>query len=404
VNGSLFTANTGPINGGAINTQPSGVTTLFNSTFVGNTSGSLGGTLSNLGTTTVVASTLQGNRGSAGAAIATGNSGVTLRASILASGQNGGNCSPSGVNVSQGGNVADDNTCFEATPFDRVVTDVKLGPLADHGGPTATMSLLDGSPAIDAVPAAPCTAGVGGPPITVDQRGLPRPQGQSCDAGAFERQGGALQFSAPVFNVAENAGAATVTVTRTGGSEGTVGATFSTANDTAAAPADFTAVSSPVSFADGDTAPKTVQIQIVNDTASEGTETAGLDLANVTPGANLGPTAHAALRITDDDPTASASAPVKLTTSKAGAGRLQVVITAPSAIQTIAWTPGPNFAIEDSSGNPIPGGSLTVPAGSTSAVFFVRRTSGTSVTVPLTVTGGFGTWRTFVGGGPDAWQ
>jgi hypothetical protein len=33
----------------------------------------------------------------------------------------------------------------------------------------------------------------------------------------------------------------------------------------------------------------------------------------------------------------------------------------------------------------------------------VRRLSGTSATLPLTLTGSFGTWRTFVGGGPDAW-
>jgi hypothetical protein len=33
----------------------------------------------------------------------------------------------------------------------------------------------------------------------------------------------------------------------------------------------------------------------------------------------------------------------------------------------------------------------------------VRRLSGTSATVSLTLTGSFGTWRTLVGGGSDAW-
>ncbi len=56
--------------------------------------------------------------------------------------------------------------------------DPKLGPLADNGGPTWTMALLPGSPAIDAgnTSLAPAT----------DQRGLPRPVGLAADIGAFE--------------------------------------------------------------------------------------------------------------------------------------------------------------------------------------------------------------------------
>jgi uncharacterized repeat protein (TIGR02543 family) len=56
--------------------------------------------------------------------------------------------------------------------------DPKLGALADSGGPTRTMGLLPGSPAIDAGDDATCE--------TVDQRGIARPQGAHCDIGAFE--------------------------------------------------------------------------------------------------------------------------------------------------------------------------------------------------------------------------
>ena len=57
-------------------------------------------------------------------------------------------------------------------------TDPKLGPLADNGGPTLTMALLPGSPAIDAgdTSLAPAT----------DQRGVPRPFSLAADLGAFE--------------------------------------------------------------------------------------------------------------------------------------------------------------------------------------------------------------------------
>jgi hypothetical protein len=50
--------------------------------------------------------------------------------------------------------------------------------LQDNGGPTQTIALQPGSPAIDAAVACP-------PPAT-DQRGVARPQGAACDIGAFE--------------------------------------------------------------------------------------------------------------------------------------------------------------------------------------------------------------------------
>ena len=56
--------------------------------------------------------------------------------------------------------------------------DPKLGPLADNGGPTLTMALLPGSPAID--------AGDTSLAPTNDQRGFPRPAGLAADIGAFE--------------------------------------------------------------------------------------------------------------------------------------------------------------------------------------------------------------------------
>src|SRR5262249_32509248 len=58
-----------------------------------------------------------------------------------------------------------------------------LGPLQDNGGPTATMALLPGSPAIDA---GDPTLAVDqhGQPLTTDQRGVARDA--APDIGAFE--------------------------------------------------------------------------------------------------------------------------------------------------------------------------------------------------------------------------
>ena len=60
-----------------------------------------------------------------------------------------------------------------------------LGPLADNGGPTQTIALLDGSNAIDGGPSVGCFDR-NSQIITEDQRGFPRPLGARCDIGAFE--------------------------------------------------------------------------------------------------------------------------------------------------------------------------------------------------------------------------
>jgi CSLREA domain-containing protein len=78
------------------------------------------------------------------------------------------NCFVSGP---QGGNIVGSNPL--------------LGPLQFNGGLTQTQTLLPGSPAIDAGATAGCT-GAAGAPITVDQRGFPRPIGPLCDIGAIE--------------------------------------------------------------------------------------------------------------------------------------------------------------------------------------------------------------------------
>jgi hypothetical protein len=80
-----------------------------------------------------------------------------------------------------------------------------------------------------------------------------------------------------------------------------------------------------------------------------------------------------------------------------------VRIAVQGTLQSVTWTPAANFEIDDGSGAPIPNGRYVLPPGVSGVVMFLRRLSGTSVTVPLTLTGSFGTWRTFVGGGPSAW-
>jgi hypothetical protein len=77
-------------------------------------------------------------------------------------------------------NLVEDNYGC-GTPY--LTSDPSLDALANNGGPTRTMALLAGSPAIDAGDAATCAAS---PINDLDQRGAPRSTGASCDIGAFE--------------------------------------------------------------------------------------------------------------------------------------------------------------------------------------------------------------------------
>ena len=95
---------------------------------------------------------------------------------LLATNSPGGNAS--GPIVDAGHNLSSDASCAFTNPTSLNSTDPMLGPLADNGGPTLTMALLPGSPAIGA--GDPLSA----PPT--DQRGVPRPPGLAADIGAYE--------------------------------------------------------------------------------------------------------------------------------------------------------------------------------------------------------------------------
>ena len=96
--------------------------------------------------------------------------------------------------TSNGYNLSSDSTCNFTGPGDLNNTDPMLGPLQNNGGPTQTMALPTGSPAIDAGNPKGCTDGAGHL-LTTDQRGLPRPNTEDiadkkgCDMGAYEKQG-----------------------------------------------------------------------------------------------------------------------------------------------------------------------------------------------------------------------
>ena len=185
VTNSTFIGNSASSNGGGIDNSYSGLT-VTNSTFSGNSASSNGGGfyISN-STTTVTNSTFSGNSASSGGGIYI-VSGTTIFDNSLIANSTGGNCN-SYVSYASYGNLADDTSCSDIPTHFRYSTTLQLGVLGIYGGATQTIPLLPGSSAINSGFMSYCPA--------TDQRGVARPQGARCDAGAFESQGFSLTAS-----------------------------------------------------------------------------------------------------------------------------------------------------------------------------------------------------------------
>ena len=157
---------------------------------------------------------------------------------------------------------------------------------------------------------------------------------------------GLIQFSAPTYTIGEAGVNATITVKRTDGSAGAVSARFDTSNNSATAGDDYTAVTNfTVSFADGDTADKTVTIPITDDSVFEGNETVNLALTNATGGAQIGPQGTAVLTITDND-TAPSFAIDNVSHNEGNSGTTSYVFTVTKTGST-ALSSSVNFQTQD---------------------------------------------------------
>jgi hypothetical protein len=171
------------------NDGPAGLT---NMTIDGNTASEYGGGIYNegpaqLANVSLVANAAKHADGGGNLYVETGT--VTLHDSLIAAGTaptGDGNCGFSGGRIaSDGYNAEDSNQCTLSGPGVLLNASLNLGPLQSNGGPTATVALGAGSQAIDAGDPSGCTDAEGNS-LTVDQRGVSRPQGPRCDIGAFE--------------------------------------------------------------------------------------------------------------------------------------------------------------------------------------------------------------------------
>jgi parallel beta-helix repeat protein len=179
-----------------------------------------------------------------------------------------------------------------------------------------------------------------------------------------------LQFSSATYREDENSTTATITVTRSGGTNSGISVQYATSNGTATA-ADYTATSGTLHFGAGQTE-QTFTVTLAEDSLFEGDETIGLTLSNAV-GAVLGTPGTAELTITDNDgppvvqfssvaySVTEGTAEAIITVNRTGGSNGGVTVAYNTT--TGAATPGADFTATS--------GVLTFEAGETSRTFTI---------------------------------
>jgi uncharacterized repeat protein (TIGR01451 family) len=109
-----------------------------------------------------------------------------------------------------------------------------------------------------------------------------------------------MQFSATGYVVNENAGAVTVSVTRSGDTSIAVSINYATSNGTAKQPSDYTATSGTLQFGPGEMV-KTFIVPVIDDAMVEGTERINVILSSPSGGAVEGSPFSTTIFVLDDD-------------------------------------------------------------------------------------------------------
>jgi hypothetical protein len=165
-----------------------------------------------------------------------------------------------------------------------------VGPSAGFVAPGSDYHILNTSPAKNQAT---------GSTITVDRDN--RPRSGVPDLGAYEVPPPQLQFAATHFDTFDSSASVTVTVTRTGNSDGPSTVTLWTGGGTATPGTDYNAIApTVVTFNPGDTS-KTVSIILHNTTSAATIRTFNVFLGNPSgSGASLGAQSSAVVNLVDD--------------------------------------------------------------------------------------------------------
>ena len=127
------------------------------------------------------------------------------------------------------------------------------------------------------------------------------------DEASFEAVAGYFEFDATFTKASKTAGVASIPVKRFGGSTGVVSVNYATSNSSALAGTHYTATSGTLTWADGDTAPKNIDIPLIDSGSPQQPRQFRLTLSSPSSGTGVG--VFSSLAVLIEDSTATLSAP-----------------------------------------------------------------------------------------------
>lgn len=234
-----------------------------------------------------------------GANFFTASEGLRLQGSVVGSPRTSNSCA--GTFESSDYNLLDPTCASGNLKSHDATADPSLSVLADNGGDYPSVALNDGSTAISMVPATYCPS--------VDQRYFLRTRNADCDAGSFQTNASAatpgdVGFALATKRIGEQKATLELSLTRTGGSDGTVTVDVYDRVGTAA-DGNYDLTDTTLTWTHGDTAAKTYPLELKTAYGNQGFTTVDLGLRNLTGNAGLG--ANPTMEITIIDSEASPS-------------------------------------------------------------------------------------------------
>ena len=145
---------------------------------------------------------------------------------------------------------------------------------------------------------------------------------------------GLIGFVDTTSELDESAGMASIAIARSGGSTGAVSATIEVSGGSATQNDDYEVQSLSVSWADGESGVRNLEISIVDDVVEEPTETIELAIVSVTSGAALSGITHE-ISLLDNDTTATLGAEVEISAGGTAPTRPVIAIGPEEAI--VVW-------------------------------------------------------------------
>jgi hypothetical protein len=176
-------------------------------------------------------------------------------------------------------------------------------------------------------------------------------------AASAPAQPGVLAVAASTANVAQSAGAVTISVTRTGGSTGAVSVAYTTADGTAIAGTDYVKAAGTLTWAAGDSSTKTITVTLSSAPGFDGTRAFSLVLSSAAGGATLGVTTEtvtitgsgapgvlsmAVASLNTTQTSASVTVTITRTGGSTGAVAVSYMTQSVSAVQGVDFTPVTN--------------------------------------------------------------